>query len=146
MRRSHADSGSAVLEFLIIGGLVLVPLLYAVLTIMRIEAAAMASTQAVREAGRAFVMADSPSQGMRNAEAAARLALADQGFALPSSALEVTCEGGCLEPSSSAHVRLQWQVDLPWVPRTLGDHEVGYPISAETQLRVDRYRSAMGDP
>ncbi len=145
MRLVRSDRGSAVLEFLVIGVLVLVPLLYAVLTIMRIEAAAMASTQAVREAGRAFVMADSPGQGLRSAEAAARLALADQGFALPTSALEVTCEGGCLVPSSSAHVRLQWRVDLPWMPRTLGDHEVGYPITAETQVRVDSYRSDVGD-
>ena len=58
-RRAFEDQGSAVLEFLIIGLLVLVPLLYVLLTVLRVESAVMASTQAVREAGRAFMMADS---------------------------------------------------------------------------------------
>lgn len=135
------ERGSAVLEFLIVGVAVLVPLLYVLLTVLRVEAAVMASTQAVREAGRAFTMADSQGEGQRNAQAAARLALSDQGFALPPNALKVTCRPACLRPSSSAQVHLEWRVDLPWVPGNVGGHELGYPITVDSELRIDSYRS-----
>ena len=139
------ERGSAILEFLIIGLLVLVPLLYVVLTIMRVESAVMASTQAVREAGRAFVMSDSPQEGLRSAETAARVALRDQGFELPASALSITCSATCLAPSSSAHLHLQWRVDLPWLPAAV-DGGPGYPITADSELRADTYRSEGSAP
>ncbi len=140
-RKQAAESGSAVLEFLIIGVLVLVPLLYVLLTVLRVESAVMASTQAVREAGRAFMMSDSLSQARLNAEMAASVAMSDQGFELPATALSITCVGVCLSPASSAHVRLKWQVDLPWFPATLGGLNPGYPITVDSELRMDSYRS-----
>lgn len=135
------ESGSAVLEFLIIGVLVLVPLLYALLTVLRVESAMMASTQAVREAGRAFVLSDTATQGRQSALTAARLALADQGFVLPEAALRITCIGACLAPGTTAHIRLDWRVDLPWVPPFALDDAGGYPITVDSELRVDSYRS-----
>ncbi len=142
MKVHHSkDRGSAILEFLIIGVLVLVPLLYVLITVLRVESAVMASTQAVREAGRAFMMADSASEGRRNAQTAARLALSDQGFELPATSLSITCADICLSPSSSTRVRLEWRVDLPWIPSTLGGQDLGYPITVDSELRVDSYRS-----
>ena len=139
-RRAFEDQGSAVLEFLIIGLLVLVPLLYVLLTVLRVESAVMASTQAVREAGRAFMMADSSSQGRLQALAAARLAMADQGFDMSAASLSITCGQTCLAPSSSAHIRLDWRVNLPWIPATIAGRESGYPIAVESDVRIDSYR------
>ena len=61
--RGIQDRGSAVLEFIVIGVLILVPMAYIVMSVMRVQAASMASTQAVREAARAYATADSVSQG-----------------------------------------------------------------------------------
>jgi hypothetical protein len=127
--RHDNEDGSAILEFLIIGVLVLVPLLYIMLTVLRVESAVMASTQAAREAGRAFMMADST------------VAMSDQGFEMPESALSITCSQACLSPASTAHVRIDWRVELPWVPTFLIGDEQGYPITVDSELRVDSYRS-----
>ncbi len=142
MRRPPAtdDRGSAVLEFVIVAVLLLVPLAYGVMSVMRVQAASLASTQAAREAGRAFVTADSVAEGHARARTAAGLAFADQGFALPADALRVTCASQrCLEPGGSVVVELDWAVDLPWVPTGLVSSAV-LPIHAVHDVPVDVYR------
>ncbi|MSZ41305.1 MAG: pilus assembly protein, partial [Actinobacteria bacterium] len=80
LRKSmNNEAGTAVVEFIFIGVLLLVPILYATLMVMRIEAAAMASTHAVREAARAFMMADTRTQGLQQARLASAAAMSDQG-------------------------------------------------------------------
>ncbi len=134
------EDGNAVIEFLIIGVLVLIPMAYLVLCVMRVQAAAFASTQAVREAGRAFNSADSVSQGQTSARTAARLAFSDQGFDLPESALRISCpESACLAPGSVAEVSLNWQVALPWIPAGLTS-DVSVPIEVQHRVPVDEYR------
>ncbi len=137
----RSDQGAAIIEFLVVGVLVLVPLLYGALTITRVEAAALASTQAVREVGRVLMMADTEGQGRRAADAAVDLAFEDQGFAAPSNALNIDCSPRCLAPGSTVRVRVSWRIELPWLPQPLGGWMRGYPISAERVFRVDAYRS-----
>lgn len=140
--RLREDRGSAIIEFLVIGVLVLVPIAYIVMSVMRVQAAAFASTQAAREAGRAFVTADSPAQGQQQARVAARIAFEDQGFEIPAAALSIDCAGGpCLTPGSTVHVRIAWSVDLPWIPSDLaGGRSVSVPIEAIHEVPVDVYR------
>ena len=143
-RSVPADTGSAVLEFIVVGVGVLVPLVYLALCASTVHAAAFASTQAVREAGRAFSTAATPEQGRARAEAAARLALADQGLSLPRGALRVSCPvAPCLAPGSFADVTLEWSVPLPWLPAALsGDAPSILPISATHRVPIDDYRSS----
>lgn len=135
------DRGSAVLEFIVIGVLVLVPLAYVVISVMTVQAATLASTQAVREAARAFSTADSVSQGNAAAVTAAQVAFEDQGFTLPKDALRIGCPGGCLEPGSSIDVHLSWGVDLPWLPASLAESRaLTVPIEVAHTTPVDSYR------
>ena len=135
------DRGSAVIEFIVIGALVLIPLAYIAQCVMRVQAAATASSLAVREAGRAFVSADTPLEGRARAVAAARLALVDQGFTLPTSALSFDCSRvPCLAPESTVQVQLAWSVDLPWLPAFLGHERTAIPITARRTMPVDPYR------
>lgn len=135
------DRGSAIIEFLVIGILVIVPLAYIAMCVMRVQAASVASSLAVREAGRAFVSAESAGDaGLRSREAA-RIALADQGFELPARALTVRCPTGpCLQPDSTVQVQLDWSVDLPWVPDFLGEDRKSVRITASRTMPVDAYR------
>lgn len=138
---ASSDRGSAVLEFIVIGVLVLVPMAYIVMSVMRVQAATMASTQAVREAARAYATADSVGQGQAAAITAAQVAFEDQGFALPESALQVRCLGACLEPGTSIQIDLGWRVDLPWIPASLSQgRSASVPIDAVHTVRVDTYR------
>lgn len=141
LHASSSERGSAVLEFIIIGVLILVPMAYIVMSVMRVQAASMATSQAVREAARAYATADSVAQGQAAAVTAAQVAFEDQGFVLPESALQIRCLGGCLEPGSSIQVDLGWRVDLPWVPASLSQgRSASVPIDAVHTVRVDTYR------
>lgn len=134
------ERGSAVSEFIVIAVLVLIPLAYGVMSIVRVQSASFASAQAVREAGRAFMTSDAVVQANVRAQSAARLALADHGFTLPDGALRIDCGGApCLSPGSAATVSLQWTVDLPWFPAGFGQI-AAMPITATHHVPVDTYR------
>jgi len=136
------ETGSAVIEFIVIGVGILVPVVYLALAAMAVQRAAFASTQAVREAGRAFSTAATPELGRSRAIVAARLAFADHGLLLPSGALRLTCsDGPCLSPGSAVDVRLEWMVELPWVPAELVEAgSAGVPIQASGRVPIDDYR------
>ena len=141
IRNKRRDQGNAVIEFVVVGVLVLIPLSFLAMCVMRVQAASVASSLAVREAGRAFVSSDDVMQAQTRAVAAASLALADQGFALPPRALRVSCSTGqCLAPESTVRVELDWAVELPWLPEFLGKERTSIQITAERVMPVDTYR------
>jgi hypothetical protein len=144
--RRRSDPGSAVIEFIVVAVGALVPITYLVLAAACVQAAAFASSQAVREAGRAFSTASTEEEGRQRALAAARLAFADHGIALPPGALRVTCpEGPCLTPGSVVAVDLSWSVALPWLPGSLdADVPPRVPVTATHRLPVDDLRSSPG--
>lgn len=141
--RVACDDGTAVVEFVVLAVLVLVPLLYVVMCVARVQAAAYAATQAVREAGRVYVTAESVAQAAQRAGTAARLAVSDQGFELPAGALSVTCAGGaCLSPGSQVRVRVSLDVPLPLLPDALADAVPStIPVVATHLAAVDSYRA-----
>lgn len=137
----NRDRGSAVIEFIVVGVLILIPLAYIAMCVMRVQAATVASSLAVREAGRAFVSADTVQDAQTRATAAAGLALADQGFVLPARSLRMYCSTSqCLAPESTVHVELDWAVDLPWLPGFLGKERTSIAITAQRTMPVDTYR------
>jgi len=141
---ARSDEGSAIIEFIVVGVTVLVPLVYLVQCAMTVHSAALASSQAVREAGRAFSTSSSEAQGRERAAVAARLAFADQGLTLPPGSLGMTCpDGPCLTPGSVVDVTLDWQVPLPWLPASwTGSGRASVPIGARQRVPVDDYRSS----
>jgi hypothetical protein len=140
------DAGSAVLEFIVVGVGLLVPLVYLVLAVGTVQSAVFASSQAVREAGRAFGSAPTPEQGRIRAVTAASLALADHGLVLPRGSLRVACPAQpCLTPGSVVDVTLAWAVPLPWLPTQLSDGAAAsIPISATHRVPIDEYRGTPG--
>jgi len=94
------DDGSAIVEFCFLSVLMLVPLVYLVTVLGRVQAAALAAETAAREAGRAFVTAPSEDAAGPRARVAAAIAFADQGFGRPDDgAVELTgSHSPCLVP------------------------------------------------
>ncbi|HAN71833.1 MAG TPA: pilus assembly protein TadE [Actinobacteria bacterium] len=138
------DAGSALIEFLIMGIGILIPLAYLALAASAVQAGVFASTQAVREAGRAFVTSSTPAEAGARAEAALRLAFDDHAITPPLGALRVTCEGGpCLSPGTRVLVEVAWEVPLPWLPSDIvGPAPALVPIRAEHRVPVDDFRGA----
>lgn len=77
MRRPRGDDGNAVVEFVYLAVLLMVPLVYVVLAVFDVQRAAFGVTEAARQAGRTWVASGCDDD---RARAAADLALADQGI------------------------------------------------------------------
>jgi hypothetical protein len=137
-----SESGSALIEFIALGVGLLVPLAYVALAAAAVQSGVFASTQAVREAGRAFVTSATRAEGIARAGVAARLAFDDHAIDLPDDALRVTCVGGpCLAPGSEVLIDLKWHVPLPWLPAGIaGSAPALVPISAVHRIPVDDFR------
>nr|WP_307802653.1 pilus assembly protein [Cellulomonas dongxiuzhuiae] len=142
---SDRDGGSALVEFLGISLVLLVPTVYLVLVLGRIQAATFAVEGAAREAARVYVAADDAAQGASRAVTAVEVALADQGFDDdPAGALDVRCSADpCLTPGAEVAATVQVRVPLPFVPTFVGDVvPLEVPVSAERVAPVDTYRVA----
>jgi hypothetical protein len=115
---ARRDAGSAVVEFVTLGVLMLVPLVYLVVVLGRLQAAAFGTDAAAREAVRAFGAATDERTGRREALAGVRLALLDQGFDVdPGRALQLTCSGRpCLTPGARVTSQVAVEVVLPGIP------------------------------
>lgn len=138
------DSGNAIVEFLGAALLLLVPLVYLVLVLGRLQAATFATAGAAREAARAYTVAETVDEAQARAVASAGLALADQGFVDASAqSLDVACSAACLTPGSEVAVSVEVRVPLPFVPpfvRHVVPLEI--PVRAASTAVVDDYREA----
>ncbi len=137
------DSGNAVVEFLGLAFVLLVPLVYLVLVLARIEAASYAVEGAAREAARTYVAADDVDSAASRAVAVTGVALADQGFDDdPAQALALVCEQQpCLRPDAHVEARVEVMVPLPLVPGFVRDIvPMQVPVSARHVAVVDEFR------
>lgn len=135
------ERGSAVVEFVTLGVLLLVPLVYLVLGLARVQAGAFAVSQASREAGRAYVTTDAGEDAAARARAAATIAFADHRFE-DVGTLEIACDGSpCLRPDGTVRTTAIVRVPLPLVPAFVRDAlPVSIPVSASQVSTVDRFR------
>lgn len=139
-QRAAADDGRAIIEFIFLGVLLLLPLTYLVLTAARIQAASFSASLAGREAGRAFVTARSEDEGLARARAAASLAFGDFSFD-QRAGVAVTCDGTpCLRPEGAVTSVATIEVQLPLVPDFIADHVPSSVTVTSTHVAsVDRF-------
>ncbi|MGL4173558.1 MAG: TadE family protein [Actinomycetota bacterium] len=139
-----ADSGSALVEFTLLTMVLIVPLLYLVFTLGRIQAGMYAAQGAAREAGRVFVTTPDEARAHQQALTAAHVALQDQGFTSAELVeLNVSCPAGhCRRPDSKIPIRVVVEVVFPGVPRGLSAVvPARLEVQAEHVATVDRFRS-----
>jgi len=139
-RRLVADRGSAVVEFVFLAVLLMVPIAYLVMVMARLQAGAYAVSAAAREAGRAYVTAPVAGQAPARAAAAAGLAFEDQGFTHDTQ-LSLQCDGDpCLRPEGRVAVSAGVIVPLPLVPSFLsGVVPTSVPVTATHTETVERF-------
>lgn len=142
-RDGDPEAGRAIIEFVFLTVLLLVPLLYLVVTLAAIQAASFAVATASREAGRAFMTSPTPEAAMARATAAASLSFEDFGFA-ESSELRVGCDGDpCLRPDGRVTVVARIEVGLPFVPDFVaGSLPAVMPVEATHLVTIDRFRAS----
>lgn len=135
------EGGTAVVEFVVLAVLLLIPLMYLVMVMARLQAGSYAVSQAAREAGRAFVTAESGEHAAARAEAAARIAFLDHSFEDVGRVL-VSCDGSpCLRPDGRVETTATVRVPLPLVPAFVREVvPLSVPVSASHLSTVDRFR------
>src|SRR5262245_13963744 len=143
IRPSGGERGSAMVEFCFLALLLMVPLVYVVLAVFRVQAGAYGITAAAREAGRAFVTAGDPGLAERRAGAAAAVAAADQGLTLPPGAVSISCSTQpCLAPNSRVVVKIDTAVRFPYLPVAFAGQALpSVAQHARHTEGVDLYRS-----
>ena len=136
------ERGSAVIEFVVLAVLMLIPLAYLVMMLARVQAGSYAVSQAAREAGRAYVTAEAGDQAAGRAEAAARIAFLDHSFE-DSGRLTIACDGiPCLRPDGHVETTATVRVPLPLGPSFVRDViPLSVPVSASHLSTVDRFRA-----
>jgi Flp pilus assembly protein TadG len=140
----NAQSGNAIVEFVYLAVLLMVPLVYVLITVFRVQAASYAVSSAAREAGRVYATSSSIDEADGRAFAAARMVMADSNLPLDSDQLRITCSTNpCLQPGSQVDVVMTYNVALPLVPRFFSDRAPASIHVTSSHLEVvDRYRTA----
>lgn len=144
-RVGRPDEGRAIVEFIVVGVLVLLPVTYLVMTLARVQAAAFAVSTASREAGRAYTTTGSGQSAEARGRAAAALAFEDFDFG-PSGSVTFACDGSpCLRPEGRVQIEASVRVRLPLLPDFLqGSLPTEIPVSAAHVATVDRFRGQSG--
>lgn len=143
-RLPSGDEGNAIVEFVFLAVLLLVPLVYLLLTVFRVQAAAYAVSSAAREAGRVFTTTTSSDGAPDRAFLAAAMVMRDSGLDLAPRQLHIQCAGNpCLTPGATVDVSIAYQVALPLVPRVFrGSAPATVRVTSDHVEVVDRFRAS----
>lgn len=140
--RRRDERGTAIVEAVWLGALLLVPLVYVVVSVFEVQRGAFATTTAARSAARAFALAPDDSTGERAARAAARQALDDQGLDDVAFTVRISCEpyADCHSGTSVITVRVDTAVDLPLLPDVLGGGTPSFALDATHTVPIGQYQ------
>jgi len=143
------ERGSGLIEVTWLGILLLVPLVWILLSVFTVQRGAFAVSSAARAAGRAYVLAPDDAIGRDRAEAAARLALADQGMRDADVDVTITCQPyprACHSGTSVVTVRIGTSVQLPLLPVLLGGGSPRFALDATQVVPVGQYQEVADAP
>jgi hypothetical protein len=142
-KRLTDENGSAALEFVTVGMILLLPLVYLVLVVAAVQAGALAAEGAARQAARVFVQSDGLGSAAASAERAVEFALADHGVDPDSASVAVTCSprpAACLTRRGFVTVTVDITVPLPLAPAVLtGGFPLSIPLHATATQQVSRF-------
>jgi hypothetical protein len=145
-RRWIDDEGSASLEFVSAGLLMLLPLVYLVLAMGAIQGASLAVDGASRQAVRVFVQSPTVAEAEGRAQRAIDFALADYGLKPDAATVTIACSPkptACLTRLGTVTVRVTARVTLPLVPPALHlDAPLSIPLASTATERVSRFWGA----
>jgi Flp pilus assembly protein TadG len=144
-RSRPQEDGTAIVEFVWLAILLLVPLLYIVLAVFETQRASYAASAAARSASRAFVTSPDQATAYARAEAAARLAFGDQGIEAARFTLVITCRPDpdqCLTPGSVVAAEVRSAADLPLMPAALGSNTPRISVEAIHRSPYGTFREA----
>jgi hypothetical protein len=135
------EAGTAALEFITVGLILLVPLVYLVLALAALQAGTLAVEGAARQAARVFVQAPSPEEAAARAARAIEFGLTDYGLDPSLASTSVRCSAAvCPARNATVTVTVRAEIPLPLVPDVLDlSSAASVPIESSATQRVSRF-------
>lgn len=138
---NDAEQGSAVVEFIFLSLLLMVPLVYFIITVGQIQGGTFAVVGAADQAAKVFVAQPDAASGRAAAEQAVLLALADYGHEAGQASLDTSCQpADCMAAGSAVTVTVHLTVPLPFVPFSDAFQLNASQLSASATQLVGRFR------
>ena len=133
------EEGSAVVEFIFLGLLLLVPLVYIIVAMAQVQGAAYAVVGAADHAAKVYAAAGAEDPGEAQARAAAELALSDFGLDSSGMDLELSCSAACRTPGSTVTVTVAFDVPLPVLGSIPGMDLSPVRVDSTSMQTVERF-------
>lgn len=140
------DAGSAALEFITVGLLMLVPLVYLIVALGAIQSQSLGVEAAARHAARAIALASDASSAGERAELVVASVAAEYDIDPENLRIDVSCVPAasiCPDAGATVIVTVAARVALPLVPAILGlDRLASVPVEAASVQKVSRFWGA----
>jgi Flp pilus assembly protein TadG len=141
-RRSVNEDGSAALEFIAVGVILLIPLVYLVIALGSIQEQTLGAEAAARHIARVISRAPDAVTAAERSDAVLAGIVDEYGLDADAVEMTIVCTPAVVEcPSAGATiiVTVAARVQLPLVPEMLGlDRATAVPVQAEAVQKVSR--------
>jgi Flp pilus assembly protein TadG len=137
------ERGSAALEFILVGMLLLVPLVYLIVSLGLIQGQSLGAEAGARHIARAASESSAVASARASTDLILRSVVEEYGLDAESVAVALECRPAgvnCPEAGSTLIVTIRTRVALPLVPPVLGlDRLASIPIEASAVQKVSRF-------
>lgn len=141
-RWASNDDGSAALEFITVGVILLVPLVYLVITLGVVQEQLLGVEAAARHSARVVAQAESTDDAAARSDAVIANIIDEYGMDATRVDVAMSCSpagGVCPAAGSTVIVTVSTVVSLPLVPPIFGlDAAAGIPLQATAAQKVSR--------
>ncbi|GAB3600753.1 TadE family protein [Microbacterium tumbae] len=141
-RWARDDEGSAALEFIVVGVILLVPLVYLVLALGVIQEQTLGVEAAARHTARVIGMAPDAQTAAERGDAVLANVVEEYGLDPESVRVSLSCTPAadpCPAPGATAIVTVATTAGLPFVPPVFGlDEATSIPLQADAAQKVSR--------
>lgn len=137
------QDGSAALEFILVGLILLVPIVYLIVALGAIQGHALGVEAGARQLARTIATSDDAATADARAERVIAAIAQEYGIDRDTVRIDITCARGasmCPEAGATLLVTLSASVALPLVPAVLGLESLArVPVEATGAEKVSRY-------
>ncbi|WP_434970228.1 TadE family protein [Microbacterium sp. bgisy207] len=144
-RMLREERGSASLEFLTVGLLMLVPLIYVVVALGQIQHQALGAEAAARHVARAISLSSDAASASSSASEVLSAVMAEYDLDASATSLSISCapaSASCPTAGATVRVSVATRVSLPLAPPVLGLDEIAsVPVEASAVQRMSRFWS-----
>ncbi|MFP1603415.1 TadE family protein [Microbacterium sp. 2216-1] len=136
------DAGSAALEFIVAGVLLLVPLVYLVLTLGAVQEQTLGAEAAARHTARVIGQAPDAESAAASGDAVLAGVIREYGMDPDTVEVGLTCRPAgaqCPAAGATVIVTVRTQVSLPFMPPLFGlDQITAIPVEAQSAQKISR--------